>query len=293
MNILVMGGTRFMGVHLVKALIKDGHQITIATRGKVKAPFEDRVKQIIVDRSNQEEMSEIFRGQSYDVVCDNIAYCSNDVRNLLNVIECGRYILTSSASVYPELGMNTVEEAFDPLQHSLVWCERDAYPYDEIKRQAECALFQKFSGIPAAAVRFPYVLGEDDYTKRLYFYVEHIIKGVPMHVDNPEAETAFINSREAGEFLAWLTTKELTGPVNASSKGTATLQEIFDYIERRTGKKPILAKEAQAAPYNEGEAFSLNTGRAEESGYHFPELKDWLYQLLDKYIAEISGFDED
>lgn len=293
MKILVMGGTRFMGVHLVKALINDGHQVTIATRGKAKVTFDDRVRHIIVDRSNREEMSEIFRGQSYDVICDNIAYCSNDVRNLLEAIKCERYILISSASVYPVLGIDTVEEDFNPILHSLVWCERADYPYDEVKRQAECALFQKFSEIPAVAVRFPYVLGEDDYTKRLYFYVEHILNDIPMHVDNPEAEMAFVNSLEAGEFLAWLTTKEFTGPVNASSKGTATLQEIFDYIERKTGKKPILDKEAEAAPYNEGEAYSLNTGRAEESGYQFLKLKDWLYKLLDSYIAEITMYEKE
>ncbi len=39
MNILVIGGTRFMGKHLVLELIKSGHKVTIATRGRTADPF--------------------------------------------------------------------------------------------------------------------------------------------------------------------------------------------------------------------------------------------------------------
>ena len=220
------------------------------------------------------------------MICDNIAYSSNDVKYILEAVRCGRYILTSSASVYPELGLNTKEEDFIADKYPLIWCNREDYTYDEIKRQAECALVQTYPALSSATVRLPYVIGEDDYTKRLYYYVEKIVKGIPMHVDNSQAEITYIRSSEAGDFISWLAGSKLVGPVNACSKGTITLEEIFDYIDKKTGRKPILNPGAEAAPYTGGEDFSLNTQKAEAAGYAFSELKSWIYELLDHYIEE-------
>ena len=147
-------------------------------------------------------------------------------------------------------------------------------------------MVQMYPALSSAAVRLPYVIGEDDYTKRLYYYVEKIIKGIPMQVDNLQAAISFIRSSEAGDFISWLVGSRLAGPVNACSMGTITLEEIFCYIENKTGKKPVLDPEAEAAPYTGGEAFSLNTRKAEEAGYTFSELRNWIYKLLDHYITE-------
>ncbi len=286
MKILVIGGTRFFGVHLVRALLQKGHEVTIATRGNVKDEFGDTIRRVIVDRCDPEALKRAFQGEFYNVICDNIAYSSNDVKYLLEAVRCERYILTSSASVYPELGLNTKEEDFAADTYPLVWCNREDYTYDEIKRQAECALVQTYPALSIAAVRLPYVIGEDDYTKRLYYYVEKIVKGIPMYMDNIQAEISYIQSVEAGDFIAWLAASDLVGPVNACSKGTITLEEIFHYIQNKTGRKPILNPEAEAAPYNGGEDFSLDTQKAESAGYHFSELNSWIYKLLDYYIAE-------
>ncbi len=289
MNVLVMGGTRFFGIHLVESLLKQGHQVTIATRGNTKDSFGTAVERIAVDRSNPIAMAEAFHGKFYDAVCDNIAYSSLDVKNLMEQITCGRYILTSSISVYPDLTLNLKEEDFDPLSYQLRWCTREDDTYDEIKRQAECALFQNYSGISAAAVRFPYVIGTDDYTNRLFFYVEHILKGVPIYIDNGNSETGFIRSSEAGSFLAWLVTEKLQGPVNAASSGTISLNKVIDYIEYKTGKKAILAIDGEPGPYNsEGTAFSINTEKAESNGFCFSHLETWLYDLIDFYIDQVD-----
>ncbi len=293
MKVLVIGGTRFFGVHMVEALLRNGHQVTIATRGNARDGFGSRVRRIAVDRMEEEAVRKAFcdnaDGYNYDVVCDNIAYSSLEVKYLLDAVKCRRYILTSSVSVYGELGMGTKEEDFQPLSYPLRWCTRQEYPYDEIKRQGECALFQAYPEISSAAVRFPYVVGTDDYTKRLYFYVEHVLREMPMRVDNPKAEIAFIKAEQAGEFLAWLAESDLEGPVNACSTGTITLQKVFDYVEARTGKKPVLTPDGEEAPYNGSEGFSLNTQKAEQAGYEFPGLDSWMSELLDAYIEEAEG----
>lgn len=99
MKILVLGGTRFFGVHLVEALLEDGHEVTIATRGRMTDPFGSRVERVIVERTDGNAMKEAFRNAWFDVVYDNLAYCSMDVKTALDAVQCGRYVMVSSASV--------------------------------------------------------------------------------------------------------------------------------------------------------------------------------------------------
>lgn len=289
MKILVIGGTRFFGIHMVNALLEQGHDVTIATRGNAPDSYGDKVKRICVERTDAQSLKEQLGGTYYDVVIDKLAYCSNDIKNILEIINCGKYIHMSSTAVYNPKRMNTVEEDFDGKLGELIWCNRDAYPYDEIKRQAEYALWQQYPERNWMAVRYPFVIGADDYTNRLEFYVKHVKKGIPMYIDNIDAQMSFIGSREAGEFMAFLVDKDFTGAVNGASHGTISVREILTYVEERTGAKAILSTDGELAPYNGEPPYSINTQKAESLGYTFTELKDWIYELLDEYIQGQVG----
>jgi nucleoside-diphosphate-sugar epimerase len=282
-NILVIGGTRYFGVHLVNELLAQGHNVTIATRGMAKDNFGDKVSRITLNRTDAESMKEALSGKFFDVVYDNLAYCSQDVKYLLEVIKCSKYIMMSSTAVY-ELHWDTKEEDFKPIDKKLIWCSRTDFPYDEIKRQAECALWQEYKDINAIAVRYPFVIGQDDYTQRLRFYVEHALKGIPMYIDNIDSQMGFIRSDEAGAFMAFLADKTYSGAINGSSHGTISIREILDYVAEKTGKEAVLSEEGENAPYNGTAEYSININRAEELGFRFSNLKDWVYGLVDYYI---------
>ena len=145
MNILVIGGTRYFGIHMVNKLLEQGHDITIATRGKTPDLYGDRVKHIVIERTNEESMRKALQGKHFDVVIDKIAYCSDDIRYVMDYIDCDKYIYMSSTSVYNPKHMNTVEADFNGYSNDFVWCNRFEFPYEEIKRQAEYALWQKYS----------------------------------------------------------------------------------------------------------------------------------------------------
>lgn len=252
MKILVLGGTRFFGIHMVEALLDAGHDVTIATRGNAKDTFGDRVKRIIVERTSEESMKQALHGKHFDVVIDKLAYCSNDVRIAMDALDCDRYIHMSSTAVYDPKKLNTVETDFDGYERPVVWCNRPDFPYDEIKRQAEYALWQKYSDKKWIAVRYPVVLGRDDYTNRLKFYVDHVISGTPMYIDNIDYQMSYIRSDEAGRFMAYLVDKDISGDFNGAyngvyngafngaSDGTISLREIINYVEEKTGKKAVL-----------------------------------------------------
>lgn len=285
MNILVIGGTRLIGKHLVSQLISKGYQVTIASRGIAKDDFKNTAKKLVINRLDETNLKETFSNQYYDVVYDSLAYCSNDIKRLHDYISCKQYITISTAAVY-NTHMDMVEEDFNPLEKKLIWCERSDYTYDEVKRQAECALFQEYPCIHSVAVRFPFVIGKDDYTKRLYFYVEHIVNQKPMYVDNYDKQLAFVRSDEAGKFLAHFAASKYSGPINGASSGTISIKEISDYIEYKTGKKAILSSEGEIGPYNGHNEHSVNTNKANQIGFQFSPLKTWIYDLIDNYITD-------
>ena len=86
---------------------------------------------------------------------------------------------------------------FNKVLKELVWCDRTTFPYEEIKKQAECELWQEYANRNWIAVRYPFALGKDDYTKKLLYYVEYTMKSIPMNIDNLDYQMRYINSEEA------------------------------------------------------------------------------------------------
>ena len=288
MDILILGGTRYFGIHMVNELINQGHNITIATRGRTSDKFGNNVKRIIFERTNEESVRQALSGAHYDVVIDKIAYCSNDIKYVMNTVDTDKYIYMSSTSVYNPKHINTVEDDFNGYSGDFVWCGRFDFNYEEIKRQAEYALWQAYPDNNWIAVRYPFAIGKDDYTKRLYFYVEHIINAIPMNINNINAQMSFIKSDEAGIFLAYLIDKDFKGAVNGASHGTISIKEIIRYIEKKTNKIAIINDSGDTAPYNNEPEYSINTNKAESLGFKFSNLYDWIYDLLDYYIDCVS-----
>lgn len=285
MRILILGGTRFFGRHAVRTALERGHDVTIGTRGRTADDFGGAVRRIRLDRLDPESLRANLAGLRFDAVIDNLCYCSNDVRNLLNVLDCGRYVMTSTTAVYDK-HWDTRESEFDPLSKPLEWCDRSAYPYEEVKRLAECALFQQYPQMNAAAVRYPFVIGTDDYTSRLRFYVEHALRGIPMQIDNIDRQMGFIRSNEAGAFLVHMAESDFRGSINGCNAGTISLAEILSYVREKTGRTAILSPDGDTAPYNGENEYSISTSLAEQTGFTFSPLKPWIFALLDHYIDQ-------
>ena len=288
MEILVMGGTRFFGIHMVNELLSKGHDVTIATRGNASDEFGSKVKRVIIERTSGKSMKAALGGRHYDVVIDKIAYCSNDIKYVMEAVDCDKYIHMSSTAVYEPKHMSIMEAEFNGASKELVWCDRNAFPYEEIKRQAECALWQEYSKRNWIAVRYPFVIGRDDYTKRLLYYVEHTVKSIPMNIDNLDHQMGYIRSDEAGEFMAFLVDRDVRGAINGSSAGTISIREMLEYVEKKTGAKAVIDKTGDDAPYNGVPEYSINTEKAMGLGFRFSVLQDWIYELLDYYIGLVN-----
>ena len=153
-----------------------------------------------------------------------------------------------------------------------------------IKHAQPAALWQEYSDRNWIAVRYPFAIGKDDYTKRLLFYVEHTMKAIPMNIDNLDAQMGYIRSDEAGKFMAFLVDKDVRGAINGSAEGTISIKEIIEYVEKKAGAKAVIDKTGENAPYNGEPEYSINTEKAESLGFRFSVLQNWIYELLDYYI---------
>ncbi|PFO82676.1 NAD-dependent epimerase/dehydratase family protein [Bacillus cereus] len=287
-KMLIFGGTRFFGKRLVESLLEAGHDVTIATRGLTVDPFGSTVKRAVVDREDEGQLQKILEGESYDVVYDNLCYSPNAAKIICKVLhnKVKRYIVTSSMAVY-EPSLSLKESDFNPYEYPIVYGERKDFSYSEGKRLVESVLFQHAT-FPVIAVRFPVVIGENDYTKRLWFYVENIIKRKPFEVEDIEGDMSFIHEKEAGRFLAWLSSIDVSGPMNACNSGVISMREVIDFVEENTGMEAYIeAKGENIAPYNGITNCTLDNTRARELGFQFRELKLDIHNILKNYIEVI------
>lgn len=288
MKVLIVGGTRFFGIPMTQCLLTSGHDITIASRGSHGNPFGDRVRQIKMDKTDAASVRNAVGTQHYDLIIDKVAYCSNDVLSLLRNAHCDRYLQMSSCAVYPNAHLMTAEPEFDAADHALVCMDRPA-DYAEGKRQAERAALECMNADACTFVRYPVVLGRHDYTGRLRFYAEHIIRQQPMHLRNPDVSAPYIHEKEAGEFLAYLTGHPCAGAVNGAASGCISQREIISAIEAHTGQSAVYAENGDAAPYDDCPFdTSYDCAKAESLGFRFSEIHSWISDLTEHTIHEVT-----
>lgn len=276
-KVLVLGGTRYFGRHLVSALMAKKYEVIVATRSS-----EQRA-----DRKNPEDLKRLASMGPFDLIFDQVCMSGMDAHIAVEAFRdvCGKYIFTSTGSVYDfKNDQDLVEEDFDPSIYPInLMATTD---YKENKRQAE-AVFSAQKYFPVSMVRFPIVLGSDDYTERLKFHVQKIKKGEELYIERLATKMAFIESLEAGEFLSFIGESAHTGPVNAASDGVMSLQEIIAQIEEATGKKANLAKyetPKNGSPFGSNVDFVLGNEKAKVLGFKFKNLQEYLPGLIAEFI---------
>jgi nucleoside-diphosphate-sugar epimerase len=281
---LILGGTQFVGKRLVQLLLDEGVEVTIATRGMTVDSFGNQVSRLIINRENAETLKSAFKDKKWDVVFDQTCYSSQEALDSLEVLtgKVQKYIFTSSQAVY-DFGANHSEVSFKPLDFKPIVKTRKDYigyvGYQEAKRAAEAILFQN-ADIPVAAVRFPIIIGKDDYTNRLRFHVEHIKEGKPMFIEHPNFRYSFIDSGEAASFLYSIANSDYQGPVNPGSAEDISLSELIGLIEDHLGTKAKLSEEGEHSPYNLPGSWSVNTDLVQSLGCTFTSLDRLLKSLI-------------
>jgi 2'-hydroxyisoflavone reductase len=180
MNVLVIGGTLFIGPALVEELIKKGHDVAVLHR-KPRHDFRRRVENIVADRNDPEAMREALSTRRFDVVFDNVydwdrGTTAEQVE--ATVRACGdrleRYIFLSSVAAYGD-GLNHKES--DPLAP-----DYHPIPYVRHKATTERLLFRMHArrGLPVVTVRPPFIYGPGNPFYREQFFWDRLRAGRPV-----------------------------------------------------------------------------------------------------------------
>jgi nucleoside-diphosphate-sugar epimerase len=187
MRILIVGGTRFLGYHLTRRLLEDGHAVTLFNRGKTPDDFGDGVERIRGDRADRPGFRKAFAGRSFDAAVDMIAYTAEDSRSAAATFsgKVGHFVHISTAAVYlvtRDYPCPLREEDSERPLGRRPSGDAGMWDYGIAKRGCEEVLCEAHArdGFPATLVRPPIIVGERDHTLRAYSYLLRLRDGKPI-----------------------------------------------------------------------------------------------------------------
>ncbi len=157
MKALVMGGTQFNGLALVKELVKTGHDVTVLNRGQSKNEIPRRVHRLYCDRTDEAKMREILGREEFDCVYDISAYRPEDVQLMVDIFRgrIGHYIFASSTVIYAASRILPITEHF-PLDRSDA---QNEYGINKILCEDILVREHREHGFPMSIAAFSMVFG--------------------------------------------------------------------------------------------------------------------------------------
>jgi 2'-hydroxyisoflavone reductase len=225
MRILILGGTVFLGRHVVDAALARGHDVTVFTRGVHPVP--PGVEHRTGDRAG--DLSALDRGE-WDAVLDTSGYQAPDVRRLAERLadRVGHYVFVSSVNVYPAWPAEPVDE------DSPVWESGDDYGAQKAlsERALEAALPAR-----VATVRAGLICGPHDNVFRLPWWVRRIARGGRVPAPGaPGRSVQLVDARDLAAFMLDLGERRLAGAFNGTAPaGQQTMGEVLDAAVAATG----------------------------------------------------------
>ncbi|XP_074567449.1 chloroplast stem-loop binding protein of 41 kDa b, chloroplastic [Curcuma longa] len=185
-KILIMGGTRFIGVFLSRILVKDGHQVTLFTRGKAPitqqlpgesdqdyADFKSKILHLKGDRKDFEFVKTSLAAEGFDVVYDINGREASEVEPILDALpKLEQFIYCSSAGVYLKS---------DLLPHF----ETDAVdPKSRHKGKLETESSLDSRGVNWTSLRPVYIYGPLNYNPVEEWFFHRLKAGRPIPIPN-------------------------------------------------------------------------------------------------------------
>jgi len=228
-RLLFLGGTGFIGPHMVRTAVARGHEVSIFTRGRSEADLPD-VEHLIGDREN--DLSAL-RGRTWDVVLDNNARDYRWVQRSTELLKdaAERYIFVSSISAYSGEAMGydfkdrvlrepIIDEDSPRFRPEAGWSDGDEAPYGLTKALSEDIAHAAFPG-RTTVVRPGLIVGPGDQTDRFTYWPVRIDEGGEVLAPgNPEHATQIIDQRDLGEWIVRLAEDGTTGDFNATGPST-------------------------------------------------------------------------
>ena len=216
MRILIIGGTRFLGRHLVESALAHSHDVTLFNRGKSNPGLFPQLETILGDREKDVDK---LAGRIWDAVIDVAGYFPRIVRLSADVLKenVARYVFISTISVYDnfkKVGINELDPVAKIADETVE--EITGETYGPLKALCE-QVVQDIYGERALIVRPGLIVGPHDPTDRFTYWPVRVARGGDVLApQKPEAAIQVIDVRDLSDFIIKLIQDAASGVYNAT-----------------------------------------------------------------------------
>lgn len=225
MKILILGGTQFIGRHLVNSARVRRHDVTLFNRGQTNPDLFLKIKKI---RGDRERDLDQLSGH-WDAVIDACGYVPRVVKMSAEALKSkvGRYVYISSTAAYADFRKIGIREGYPVAtmeDESVEEVTRDTY--GPLKALCE-KVVEDVLGINSLIIRPGVVVGPHDPTDRFTYWVSRIARGGNVLApDRPDASTQIIDVRDLADFMIRLIEQDVSGTFHATGE-TVSLETVF------------------------------------------------------------------
>src|SRR6185437_1592463 len=223
MRILVLGGTKFLGRHVVDSALAAGHSVTLFNRGQTRPDLFPDVEKLRGDRDG--DLSALA-GRDFDAVVDTSGYVPRIVERTLDALgDVGHYTFVSSISAYGDLSKPPREG--DPVATLTEPTENhQSEAYGALKALCEDVVRARF---PDAFVPRPgLIVGPWDNTGRFTYWPERVDRGGRVLVPGPpERGVQVIHARDLADWIVAASEQGLGGTFSAIGP-VVSMAEVFE-----------------------------------------------------------------
>lgn len=223
MRILVLGGTQFLGRHVVEHALERGHDVTLFNRGLTRPELFPDVEHLVGNRDGD---LGALDGRAFDAVVDTSGYVPRIVAGTIDALGAvGHYTFVSTVSVYPDGAASRSEEA--PVA-TLVEETEEVGPasYGALKALCEGVVRAR---LPNAFVPRPgLIVGPWDPTGRFTYWPQRFLRGGPVLAPAPrDAPVQVLDVRDLAAWIVDAAERGLAGTYNACSP-PATMDRVLE-----------------------------------------------------------------
>jgi 2'-hydroxyisoflavone reductase len=242
LRILLLGGTRFLGILLTQAAMKRGHTLTFFNRGRTNADLFPAVERIKGDRAGPLEG---LQGRKWDAVIDTSAYVPRAVQMSAELLasNVGQYLFISSISVYPSFTEPRTEDSPVGTLKDETIEKVDGETYGPLKALCEKAAEAAMPG-RVTVLRPGLIVGPHDSTDRFTYWPARAARGGDMLAPgSPRDRIQIIDARDLAAFALDCLERRVVGTFNlVSPPGMFTMGDVVNESIRAAR---VLAKPSQ------------------------------------------------
>jgi 2'-hydroxyisoflavone reductase len=294
LDLLILGGTGFIGPHMVREALRRGHSVTLFNRGKSNDTLFPDLETIIGDR---DKGLDGLQGRKWDAVIDNSGYVPRHVRDSARLLapSVSRYVFISTVSVYADFTIPNHEDSPVATLADETVEEVTGDTYGPLKALCEQRAAGEIDADKLAVLRPTYICGPGDHTDRFsYWPIRTRLGGEMLWPGTPEDPVQIIDVRDLATFTIDCIDREIHGTYNMVNAHAYNMGRLLEDCKAVTAAdiNPVWVEEAflESRGYMDGGQFPVwsgangyarvSTDRAVRAGMHNRPERETARDLL-------------